>query len=221
MHGATQRQQVKGDKHVADERLYRVTLGTALILLLLIRGYYSRRAGEPSLSIPTGREGKLSTMLLRFFSGLTLISSLVYAIVPDWMSWGALPMAAWLRWVGAGLAIVTVPLFVWVHHELGKNWSLSVVIKEEHALVTTGPYRWVRHPMYTTFSVWGLAFFLLSANWIIGTAFLGMCVAAAARAGKEEAILTEEFGDQYHAYMRRTGRFLPPLRLVGVSDRES
>lgn len=198
---------------MADDVLFRVILLTVLILLLLIRNYYSRRAGEPSLSIPAGREGKLSTILVRFFSSLTLISSLVYVIVPDWMSWAALPMPVWLRWVGAGLAIVTVPLFVWVHHALGKNWSLSVVIKAEHALVTAGPYRWVRHPMYTTFFVWGLAFFLLSANWIIGIAFLGMCVVAAARAGKEEAALTEEFGDQYHAYMRRTGRFLPSVRL--------
>ena len=197
---------------MSDDVLYRATLLTVLVLLLVIRSYYSRRAGEPSLSFPTGREGRLSTILLRFFSSLTGISSLVYALVPDWMSWAALPMPVWMRWVGAGLAILTVALFLWVHHALGRNWSLSVVIKEEHSLVTTGPYRWVRHPMYTTFFVWGLAFFLLSANWMIGMAFLGMNVVAAARAGKEEAALTEEFGDQYRAYMQRTGRFLPPIR---------
>lgn len=128
------------------------------------------------------------------------------------MSWAELPIPVWLRLVGAGLAILTVLLFVWVHHALGKNWSLAVVIKEDHVLVTGGPYRWVRHPMYTTFFVWGLGFSLLSANWTVGIAFLGLCIVAAARTGKEEAALTEAFGDQYHAYMQRTGRFLPPLR---------
>lgn len=211
--GATTDAGEEDRRSMADDLLYRVTLLIVLILLLLIRNYYSRRAGEPSLSIPTGREGNLSASLLRIFSWLMLISSLAYVIVPDWMSWAALPMPVWLRWVGAGLAIVTVPLFLWVHHALGKNWSISVAIKEEHALVTTGPYRWVRHPMYTTIFVWGLAFFLLSANWIIGMAFLGTNIVAAARADKEEAALTEEFGDQYHAYMQRTGRFLPPVRL--------
>ena len=110
-----------------------------------------------------------------------------------------------------GLGIGTLPLFVWTHEALGKNWSADLVIKEEHALVTGGPYRWVRHPMYTAFFGSSLAYFLLSANWVIGLTGLGTSVLLAARVDKEEALMIEEFGDDYRAYMRRTGRFLPRM----------
>jgi len=73
-------------------------------------------------------------------------------------------MPAWSRWLGVALGIVSLQLFGWTHHALGRNWSTRLVIKEGHSLVTSGPYRWVRHPMYTAiFGSW-LAIFLLSAN---------------------------------------------------------
>jgi protein-S-isoprenylcysteine O-methyltransferase Ste14 len=109
-----------------------------------------------------------------------------------------------------------MPLFIWTHHALGKNWSVDLVIKEEHTLITSGPYRWVRHPMYTSFFVQSLAFFLLSANWVIGLAGLATSVLGASRVDKEEALMIEEFGDQYRAYMQRTGRFLPPMKLKRI-----
>ena len=115
--------------------------------------------------------------------------------------------------MGMGLGIGTLPLFVWTHEALGKNWSADLVIKEEHALVTGGPYRWVRHPMYTAFFGSSLAYFLLSANWVIGLTGLGTSVLFAARVDKEEALMIEEFGDEYQAYMQRTGRFLPPVKM--------
>ena len=65
--------------------------------------------------------------------------------------------------------------------------------------------------MYTSFSGLSLAFFLLSANWVIGLAGLATSVLGAARVDKEEALMIEEFGDQYRAYMQRTGRYLPRL----------
>ncbi len=66
--------------------------------------------------------------------------------------------------------------------------------------------------MYTTFSVIGLTSFLVSANWVIGWCWLGQAIVAASRVSDEEALMIEEFGDQYRAYMRRTGAFLPRIR---------
>ena len=66
--------------------------------------------------------------------------------------------------------------------------------------------------MYTAiFGSW-LAIFLLSANWVVGMAGLGTSILIGARVADEEALMIEEFGDQYRAYMQRTGRFLPRIR---------
>jgi protein-S-isoprenylcysteine O-methyltransferase Ste14 len=63
--------------------------------------------------------------------------------------------------------------------------------------------------MYSTLFVWALAYFLLSANWAIGLAWLALGVVAAALAPREEATLIAKFGETYRAYMQQTGRFLP------------
>ena len=66
--------------------------------------------------------------------------------------------------------------------------------------------------MYTVIFLQQLASFLLSANWVIGIAGLGISSLCVARLGKEEALMVDELGDQYRAYMERTGRFLPRIR---------
>jgi protein-S-isoprenylcysteine O-methyltransferase Ste14 len=80
------------------------------------------------------------------------------------------------------------------------------------SLVTSGPYRFIRHPIYTAFLfILGSTLFI-SANWLIGTAWIGMTVLeVASRVGFEEQLMLEYFGDQYRDYMKRTGRLLPKL----------
>ena len=65
--------------------------------------------------------------------------------------------------------------------------------------------------MYTTGILWWLGSFLLSANWVLGVAALGISISCVARVGEEEALMVEEFGDEYRAYMEHTGRFVPPM----------
>ena len=194
-----------------SEAIFRSSLAAVFILLTLIRVYYARKAGEADEKTSTDGEDKLGAILLRAFNSLAAVATLVYLIAPRWMGWSALPLPAWLRWIGVVAGLLTIALFLWVHRALGENWSTSVEPKEQHALVTSGPYRWVRHPMYTTMFVWTLAFFLLSANWFVGITWLALSILAASRAGEEEAALIEKFGAEYRAYMQRTARFLPGL----------
>ena len=192
---------------------FRVILSTLYMLVMLVRLYYMRRGNESDQTISRTREERLRLPLLKSFGSLGTIAGVVYVFAPQRMRWAMLPMPVWSRWVGVGLGAASVPLFAWTHHALGKNWSLALVTKEEHTLVSSGPYRWVRHPMYTVIFLQSLAFFLLSANWVIGIAGLGTSILAVARVGEEEALMIEEFGDQYQAYMERTGRFVPPVKL--------
>ncbi len=85
------------------------------------------------------------------------------------------------------------------------------MIKDSHTLVTSGPYRWVRHPIYTSYFALALSLFLLTTNLFIGLALLALSILLASRVEGEEALLLERFGDEYRAYMQRTGRFLPRL----------
>lgn len=89
---------------------------------------------------------------------------------------------------------------------------MPVIIRDDHTLITNGPYRYVRHPMYSTIFVWALAYFLISANWLIGGSWLGLGLTVVAVAADEEEALIEIFGERYQAYARRTGRFWPRFR---------
>jgi protein-S-isoprenylcysteine O-methyltransferase Ste14 len=103
-------------------------------------------------------------------------------------------------------------LFYRVHIELGRNWSDSLEVREQHALVTHGLYRYVRHPMYTAFFMWALAQALLLPNWIAGPAGLvGFGTLFLFRVGREEQMMLDSFGDEYRAYMKRTARLIPGI----------
>jgi protein-S-isoprenylcysteine O-methyltransferase Ste14 len=126
---------------------------------------------------------------------------------------GLNPVAAGGRFAGAGAGAAADAMLAWVHHELGQNFSPTLHLHDQHTLVTSGPYRWIRHPMYTAFYMLGLSFFLLSANWFIGGAFLGGLTAVMiSRVAKEDALMAGRFGQQYQTWAGRTGRFLPRLR---------
>ena len=137
------------------------------------------------------------------------------AVLTAWISRFSMPLPIWLRWVGAGTLPVFVLLISWVFRSLGKNLTDTVVTRAEHTLVTTGPYRWVRHPFYSAAFFFFVAASLMSANWYLAVAGGLGSVLLAMRTRTEEAKLIERFGDEYLAYMQRTGKFLPRLALPG------
>ncbi len=143
---------------------FRVILSTLYMLVMLVRLFYMRRGSESDQRISRTREERLTLPLLKSFSVLGTIAGVVYVFAPQRTRWAMLPLPTWSRWVGVGPGIVSLPLFAWTHHALGRNWALALVTKEGHALVTNGPYRWVRHPMYTAIFLQSIASFLLSAN---------------------------------------------------------
>ena len=151
-------------------------------------------------------------MLLRSIGFLLFITLLVlYATYPQWMTRFRLPFPIWLRYIGAGLGLASLALLLWVQDTLGRQWSTGLVLREEHTLVTSGPYRWVRHPMYTALFAFMIALGLVSANWLVVLAPAVAISLLLARIPKEESMMTEQFGDEYRAYMERTGRLLPRL----------
>lgn len=159
---------------------------------------------------------KHESLLLAGVTRLLVVASIAglvsYLIAPQRMAWSHLPLPVWVRVFGIVLGGAGVGVLHWVLATLGRGFSMSLVVKKGQSLVTGGPYRWVRHPMYTAFSMIFLGFFLLSANWLVGaTAILGFGAIMVIRTPHEERLLLAKFGDEYAAHMGRTGRFLPKL----------
>lgn len=98
------------------------------------------------------------------------------------------------------------------HRDLGLNWSPSLEITDRQTLITRGVYGAVRHPMYSSQLLWGLAQLALLPNWLAGCggllSFLALYVL---RVPREERMMLDHFGDDYRAYCARTGRVLPRL----------
>ncbi|CCM77464.1 protein-S-isoprenylcysteine O-methyltransferase [Rhizobium mesoamericanum] len=116
----------------------------------------------------------------------------------------------WAVILGAILFCMAMWVFRRTHKTLGRNWSISLQIREKHELISHGPYALVRHPMYTSFLLMALGQAFLLANWVVGLAgVIGFAVLFFLRVDKEERMMLEIFGPEYRAYMDRTKRIIP------------
>lgn len=115
-----------------------------------------------------------------------------------------------VRTAGIITAILSLWLFYEVHKTLGKNWSPVLEIREGHKLIKQGPYKRIRHPMYTQIWIWVIAQFLITSNWIVGlSGLIPWSILYFIRVPKEEEMMEEEFGQAYLEYMKQTGRIFP------------
>jgi protein-S-isoprenylcysteine O-methyltransferase Ste14 len=114
--------------------------------------------------------------------------------------------------IGAALFGFALWLFHRTHTDLGRNWSVTLEVRDKHSLVTNGVYRSVRHPMYSAFWLWAIAQAFLLPNWIAGlSGIVGFGTLFFMRVGHEEQMMIDTFGEEYRSYMQRTSRVLPGI----------
>ena len=140
------------------------------------------------------------------------LACIAFLVQPRWLDFALVEFPPWLRILGVPTALAGLVLFRWMFLHLGLNVTSTSLPRARATLVTSGPYRWVRHPMYTTVLILVLAVTLLTANAVVAASGLAMFALLAARSRIEERRLVERFGDAYRAYQGRTGRFLIRLR---------
>ena len=141
-------------------------------------------------------------------TGLGIIP-VVYVLTgfPRFANYPLFPVQTYL---GIAVFAAILWLFYRTHRDLGRNWSVSLDLRERHTLVTTGVYASVRHPMYAGFWLMAVAQALFLPNWIAGPAGLvGFGTLFFGRVGREEAMMIGAFGEEYHSYMQRTSRVVP------------
>jgi protein-S-isoprenylcysteine O-methyltransferase Ste14 len=158
------------------------------------------------------REGGRGVFILRVSLFLALLTFLVvYILGVKWIDVFRFPLPVWLRWVGFVLGILSVVFWTWTQVILDMQWSAQLQLTEEHHLITTGPYKRIRHPLYAGMFGWCVALPLLTANWIFVAVSTLTILGLLWRVPKKEEMTVEAFGDEYKDYIVRTGRFFPKL----------
>jgi protein-S-isoprenylcysteine O-methyltransferase Ste14 len=186
---------------------YELVFLVGLVIYIYIRGRFIRRIGQVERVVRRGDWQDRALLILVAIGNLLL--PIVYLATPL-LRFADYRLPWFAPWIGSVLLIAALRLFWQSHVDLGENWSVTLEIRKDHELVTDGVYRWIRHPMYAAIMLFGLAQALLLPNWLAGWfALATFLILYIVRTPREERMMCDVFGDQYRAYMRRTGRVIP------------
>lgn len=159
------------------------------------------------------RRSRTPPVKTRFRNASTVGATVILIPIALWFGYtstGSLPDSAFF--LGFLLSILGNVVYFWGYRTLGRNFSLEVVIYQDHQLVERGPYRFIRHPMYTALILASVGLGLMAQSW---TAVIIIVIVDALavwyRVRVEEKALLTQFGDQYRSYSRRVRRFIPGI----------
>ena len=193
------------------DHTFRVLMLVGFSVLFPIGLYYRVKSQATGERLDRRHEGTFILATLRPLALIYWLGMSAYMVNPAWMTWSSLALPVSLRWMGGALALLGAALLVWTFRALGPNLTDTVVTRRSHTLVTSGPYRFVRHPIYGSAALLALGTAMMMANWFVlltGTVTVLLLVL---RSQTEEDQLLARFGDTYRAYRSRTGRFMPKL----------
>jgi protein-S-isoprenylcysteine O-methyltransferase Ste14 len=192
--------------------VFRILVAVVLAAFVIHRGYYSRRLPPAERETVDRMDRSPATIAAAILSLAALVSSILYVLFPSLLTWASAPFPAWLRWIGLGVCLAGFVLLEASQRALGRNWSDQPRVTSTQQLVTTGPYRTIRNPIYTSFLLILGALLLISANWSVGISWIAsVALDAAVRIRYEERAMTDRFGEEYIEYRKRTGRLFPKL----------
>ena len=126
-----------------------------------------------------------------------------------WLRNRFLPAGAFAEWLGVCLTAAGIAVAFWARWHLGTNWSGVVTLKEGHELIRTGPYRTIRHPIYTGILLALLGTAITSGQVRALLAVVIVWLSFYVKARREESFLSQEFGPGFAEHKQRTGMFLP------------
>lgn len=182
-------------------------LGTAAVIA--IRAPHGHRNAK--LKVVLSRRGKreLALLILMWFAGAVLP---VLWIATPLLSFADYPLYPAAFWGGVVLFLLGLWLFYRAHADLATNWSVSLDIRENHTLITTGVYRRIRHPMYASIFLLAFGQALFVPNWIVGPIYLcAFALLFFLRVGPEESMMLQRFGGDYESYMKNSKRLIPGI----------
>jgi protein-S-isoprenylcysteine O-methyltransferase Ste14 len=195
-----------------ENMFFRIIVIAMMLSAFLVSAYHRRKAQQASGDeIDRRQEGEFIMIALRIGGGMIWLMILAYMVYPPAIAWATLPLPSWLRWLGVFGGFASVILLIWMFRSLGMNITDTVVTRQEHTLITQGPYRWIRHPLYTFGALLFLSLSLVTEIWLIPLLAIPTMAILVQRTSIEEKALQDRFGKEYSHYSARTGRFFPRL----------
>ncbi|HVI57751.1 MAG TPA: isoprenylcysteine carboxylmethyltransferase family protein [Luteimonas sp.] len=178
---------------------------------LVLLGYWLWAARSAK---PNTQQESLATRFLLYW--LPLLAAVLLLGPGDWLGHSLLreqfvPHTTLVYSAGLALAILGASLAIFSRALLGRNWSATVQLKKDHELITSGPYRLIRHPIYTGLLVLFLGNAIMVGDW---RGLLAVAIVFASFWRKlrlEESWLAELFGEPYRMYQARTKALIPAV----------
>lgn len=199
--------------------VFQISFAVVFGSVFLIKWLFLRKSGvaNEAITFKTYRsvrqaEGNWLFILRSIWVFLWPVSAVIYIIQPEYLDVFSIPLPVWLRWFGIILGLLSLIFMGWTHTSLGDNYAVELKVKESHHLIQKGPYRFVRHPMYTATFVAAVSCSLISANLLLVTGTAIIAALYISRIDYEERALEDAFGIQYTRYKQTvTRRFIPGL----------
>jgi len=195
--------------------IFKTALVFAYTIIIIAAIYVSKRAQRvQKCSFDAFKANKTEIKLLlriRPLLGLPIYIGFVEWLVPFvWFPWAYLPFPPWVNWLGLFLLFISILFLWWSFLSIGANYHGTIGLHKNHQLITTGSYKYIRHPITISFIPVMISIFLLTSNWLIGVPALVLTITILiVRTPVEETQLLDRFGDEYKQYKKRTGKFFP------------
>jgi protein-S-isoprenylcysteine O-methyltransferase Ste14 len=180
----------------------RVLIAFCWVALIL---YWTRSAGTAK---PAVEEQSAESRAERYCVWLAFLLMLVAGIFPHL---AALPgrRAREAAWAGVAVCAAALAFAIWARRTLGAEWSQDVELKQGHRLIVRGPYRLVRHPIYTAHLLMALGAAITFGTWLGYAAVVSFFVGFRVKLAQEEELLSRNFPEEYPEYKKRTWALLP------------
>lgn len=187
--------------------LYEIVYWAGILIELSIRA--PLRKTWKSRAKVDQRVSQTEKILLGLLWVVMVILPFIYSAT-NWLDFANYSLPVWAGWAGILLMICALLIFSRAHVDLKSNWSPTLEIFEQHTLVTSGIYGYIRHPIYASQWLWVIAQMLLLQNWLAGPIDLIFFIPFyILRVRAEEKMMIDTFGKQYHQYKEKTGGIIP------------
>lgn len=173
----------------------------AFVIVWAVSAFFTKPVArlEPAKSALLHRSMMAAAALL-LFTHIPRLEGLEARLIPNWKD---------ISWVGLTLTVAGIGFAIWARFYLGGNWSSSVTVKQDHQLVRSGPYAFVRHPIYSGILLAFLGTALAKGEVRDLLALLIAAMALRIKSYTEEQFMAEQFGSQYSQYKREVRALIP------------
>ena len=191
-----------------EEIIYKIIFVVFLILMIFIRMPHNMRYKKTEKYLPKKEKRE---KLLVALNGISMMFVPLIYVFTGWLDFFKMNLPDWIRIIGIVIIFLGLIFFWWIHKTLGENWSPVLEIRKGHKLIIKGPYKYVRHPMYTLFYIFAIGLLLLVSNWFVGLfALLSWHLLYVIRISSEEKMMLEQFGIEWENYCKRTTKKIVP-----------